>query len=733
MEQERLAALQELEIVGTPPSEEFEALVDLARDVFDVPIVLASFMDESRQWFKARRGFDFAEIWRADAFCNTTIQGDAPLVIADASRDERFKENPFVAGHPQVRFYAGVSLNTRGHNVGTFCILDTRPRDFGPGEVEKLRKFGIVAEDLTLAHRRKLELKQALQETSARNDLLARQNQILSQTERMARIAGWQLDLRTETVEWSEGIFRIHEIAPRRHLTLAEAESFYPPSDRARVSDAIAKTVQTGIPFDFEADIITAKGNRRRVRALGEPVFHQGVPVRLVGTVQDITDRHRLNASLDKAAKYDDLTGLSNRKWWQERARKALDQACEEESPFALIMLDLDDFKAVNDIEGHLAGDQLLRRVARCLKECEKAGHIVGRLGGDEFAIAVLGTASAEAVVERIARVLSRVGSARMSPVRMSMTAGIAIRQGQEASLDELLRHADLALYWAKAGRPGRYAVFSQEIGHYFQERHQAMRLVKDALEEGRLVPYYQPQYCLDTGILGGLESLARIRMKDGSIVGPSTFGHVFEDRETSRLIGERMLALVTADIAAWQAAGLRLPRISINAAPADFETGDFGERVLARLAQLGLFPEAVGIEITETVLLGERAGKVTEALSQLHDAGIEISLDDFGTGYASLTHLRTSSVDCVKLDKSFIDGLGFDDARTSIVKSIIELASALHLRTVAEGVENVAQASLLRDMGCRLIQGYLVGQPVEAAIVPAILSAKAGVAAISQ
>lgn len=732
MEQQRLAALKELEIVGTPPSEEFEALVDLARDVFDVPIVLASFVDETRQWFKARRGFDFAEIWRADAFCDTTIQGDAPLVITDASSDDRFRGNPFVAGNPQVRFYAGVSLNARGHNVGTFCILDTRPRDFGPSEIEKLRKFGIVAEDLTLAHRQRLELNQALRETSARNDLLARQNQILSQTERMARIAGWELDLRTETVEWSEGIFRIHEIPPGRRLTLAEAESFYPLPDRARVSDAIARTVQTGIPFDFEADIITAKGNRRRVRALGEPVFHQGVPVRLVGTFQDITDRHRLNASLDKAAKYDDLTGLSNRRWWQERARKALDQASNAKSPFALVMLDLDDFKAVNDTEGHLAGDRLLRRVARCLRECEKAGHIVGRLGGDEFAIAVRGTVAVEAVVERVARALSRIGSARMSPIRISMTAGIAINPEKKTSLDELLRHADLALYWAKANRPGKYAVFSQEIGHYFQERHQAMRLVKEALEEDRLFPYYQPQYCLDSGILGGLESLARIRMKDGSIVGPSAFGRVFEDRETSRMIGERMLTLVTADIAAWQEAGLRLPRISINAAPADFETGDFGERVLARLAELGLSPDAVGIEITEIVLLGERAGKVTEALSLLHDAGIEISLDDFGTGYASLTHLRTSSVDCVKLDKSFIDGLGFDDARTSIVKSIIELASALDLRTVAEGVESAAQAGLLRDMGCKLIQGYLVGQPVDAAIVPEILAAKAAAIAVS-
>lgn len=722
MEQERLAALQELGILGSPPSEEFEALVDLARDIFDVPIVLVSFVDETRQWFKAKRGLDFGEIWRADAFCNITIQDHRPLVVADAESDSRFRENPFVVGSLQIRFYAGVSLTVRGHNVGTFCILDSRPRDFGPGQIEKLRKFGTIAEDLTLAHCQKEELDEALQHASIRSDLLARKNQILSQTERMARIAGWELDLETSTVEWSDGIFRIHEIQPGRRLSLAEAEAFYPPADRERVRAAIAKTVETGVPFDFEADIITAKGNRRRVRAIGERVGHEHDRVRLVGTLQDITDQHRLNASLDKAAKFDDLTGLSNRRWWQERTRKALRQACETRRPFSLIMLDLDDFKAVNDTEGHLAGDHMLRRVARCLRECEKAGHIVGRLGGDEFAIAVQGTVAAEAVVGRIFKALSRIPSARTSPVRISATAGIAINLEQKPDLDELLKHADLALYWAKANQPGNYAIFSQEIGHYFQRRHSALRLVKDALEENRLFPYYQPQYRLDTGRLGGLESLVRIRTKDGSVVGPSVFGHVFEDRETSRALGERMLALVTADIAAWQKAGLRLPRISINASPADFETGDFGERVLAKLAEHGLSCDAIGIEITETVLLEERTGKVTEALTVLHDAGIEISLDDFGTGYASLTHLRTSSVDCVKLDKSFIDGLGFDDARTSIVKSILDLAGALKLRTVAEGVESIVQANLLRDMGCEMIQGYLVGQPLDPGHIPDIL-----------
>jgi EAL domain-containing protein (putative c-di-GMP-specific phosphodiesterase class I) len=276
-----------------------------------------------------------------------------------------------------------------------------------------------------------------------------------------------------------------------------------------------------------------------------------------------------------------------------------------------------------------------------------------------------------------------------------------------------LLKMADLSLYAAKQTDRGAVRLYSNDIASLFERRSSAIELVRGALDQKTLIPFYQPKICLKTSVCFGFEALARIRSPDGAVIGPQAFAAAFQDRAMARRVGKRMLTEVVNDIAAWKGQGLGPISVSLNASEYDFGDGSFAVRVLRALEEHDVPTTWLTIEVTESVFLGAKACLAREALVALDAAGVQIELDDFGTGYASLTHLRSIPVSRLKIDRSFIENICEDESSSAIVQAVIDMGHRLGCEIIAEGVELDDQAEKLRHMGCDSGQGYLFGRPM--------------------
>jgi diguanylate cyclase (GGDEF)-like protein/PAS domain S-box-containing protein len=728
-EELRLAALHALEIIGTPRTPSFDAIARLVADVFDCPISFVSVLDRDVQWFKAECGLGSASTSREVAFCNYTVLDNEPFIVEDARADARFVNNPLVTGPPHIRFYAGVPIAIEGgHKIGALCINDTKPRKFSADDMARLKNFGRAVEGLVESHSQSVRAAAAARDAAEKAQILWKRNRLLRQVERIGKIGGWELDLGTQIVEWSDEVSRIHELTMGDSCPLEQALAFYPHDWRAVVRQNIATTIATGEPYDFEAEFVTASGRRKWVRAAGECEYQGKKPARLFGMFQDITSEKAATEGLRRAVNIDDLTSVANRRHFNQALGAAIGNARREGAAVILMILDLDNFKGINDARGHAVGDQILAEVAARLSSAVPEG-LVARVGGDEFAVVVSG----DLPQDRIEKIGRRILSCLKPPIRVGSTSvlargsvGVARFPADALTAEELLTRADLALYSAKQHTRGSVRPYSSDLAEVFDRYDRAVGLARSALAKRRLVPFYQPKVRMSDGKRQGFEALARIVLADKTVLGPDKFTPALQDREMGRRIGLRMLRAVTGDLAAWRTAGLEPGSVSLNVGEIDFADGKLATRVLARLDDLGLPRSALTIEVTELVFLGDEAGQVREALAQLDAEGVDIELDDFGTGYASLRHLREFPISRIKIDRSFVSDLGADADSRAIVRAVIGLGHNLDCEIIAEGVETEGQAALLKEMGCDAAQGYLYGKAASARATRALLMKEA-------
>ncbi|WBV44742.1 bifunctional diguanylate cyclase/phosphodiesterase [Pseudoroseomonas cervicalis] len=709
--------MHRLRLLDTPPSPDFDAVVALAARFFDCPVALLMLVDRERQWAKAAFGVPGWESRREHSVCHWTIQGDDVLAIEDLQRDLRFRDVPEISGGLGMRFYAGLPLPVEGRNIGTLCLLDRQPRPFGEAQRQALRQFGLLAQGLLLAQSQARRAEAAGQETRSLAALSARKTRLLQQTERLAQLGGWELDRNGGGPLWSDEVFRIHELPFGHPITLSGALLHYPPGDRERVAAAINAIFEQGRTAELEADFVTATGRLRRIRLSGEPERdQQGRVARAVGLIQDITEAWQLRQRLQTLALQDPLTGLANRNQLLQRLETALRQT-PSGGALALLLLDLDNFQDLNDRHGHVQGDALLRGIAGKLLGSAGSQGMAARTGSDEFALLLPGTdeETARRRAELLGEALREPLVLDGVPVGVSASIGVALGPRDGDTGERLMRQADIALSHGRRLGRGRVTLFSPEIAQRFLARREAIELVQLALQEGWVQPFYQPKLRLADGRRAGFESLVRILPPDGRVLGPGQFWAALQEEETARLLGQRMLQAVCADLRRWRDAGLAPARAGLNVSEADFMGGNLAQNVMAQLALLGLPASALTIEVTETVLLSEAAPAVIGALSRLHAAGVAISLDDFGTGHASLTHLRDFPIQELKIDQSFVARLEEDPRNARIIGSIVELAHGLGMQVVAEGVESEGQHAALQRLGCDQGQGFLYGRPMSA------------------
>jgi diguanylate cyclase (GGDEF)-like protein/PAS domain S-box-containing protein len=448
----------------------------------------------------------------------------------------------------------------------------------------------------------------------------------------------------------------------------------------------------------------------------------------LIYQLLDVTSRRVAEQRLQHIAYHDSLTDLANRASFHERVSAAVEQSrLMPEAQFAVVFLDLDRFKVVNDSLGHLAGNELLREVARRLGKCVRTGDMVARLGGDEFAVLLNhmhDKASTVQLAEALLAELVHPVSIRGHEIVPQASAGITFSDLGYRTVDELLRDADLAMYEAKAGGRGRLAVYDRSMHERMSDKLALEADLRHAIGEGELSLAFQPLYALADGELVGFEALARWMHPTRGPVSPAVFIALAEESGHIEALTHWALNTALTHLTEWQSAAPELPHlgVSVNISGRDMARPRFVDNVLDTLRRHGVAPHLLTLEITETVLM-EHFDEAAEALGRLHAIGVRLAIDDFGTGYSSLSYLSKLPIDCLKIDRSFVQAMNIGADGVEIIRAVANLGRALRKKVVAEGIETEAQLATLRQLDVDVGQGYLLSRPVAPQLVGKLLS----------
>ncbi len=502
------------------------------------------------------------------------------------------------------------------------------------------------------------------------------------------------------------------------------------PDDVERVRQIFAWLVGspgTSATADFRMRHI--EGRWIHVEAIGKNLLNDQTIQGIVINYRDVTERKSFEERLRYQAFHDSLTGLPNRALFMDRLEHALVRMERRKRPAAVLFLDLDNFKLVNDSLGHEVGDRLLTLVAERLRGCLRAEDTVARFGGDEFTVLledVADESDAARVADQITWALKVPFSLEGREVFVNASIGIALSATDRDRPSDLLRNADVALYRAKASGKASCEVFDIAMNIQTLERLDLEADLRRAIERREFVNFYQPQLELLTGRIVGWEALVRWKHPERGMIPPFAFLPVAEETGLITQIGNLVLEEACRQAKEWQElhpadASMKM---SVNLSARQFNRPDELVREVGRaLEETGLAPESLVLEITESMIMGNVEHNV-DVLKRIKALGIRVAIDDFGTGYSNLAYLKHFPVDILKVDKSFVDGLGENAEDTAIVKAVVSLAHALNLRTVAEGIETTDQLERLWALGCELGQGYYFSEPLPAREASALLTA---------
>lgn len=467
----------------------------------------------------------------------------------------------------------------------------------------------------------------------------------------------------------------------------------------------------------LNSQIACRDGRLLEVEDSAAPIWDQAG--NLTGAIivfHDVSEARAMALKMTHLAHHDPLTNLPNRLLLQDRTTQALQQAGRNGGQVALFMLDLDHFKTINDSVGHTIGDQLLLQLAKRLQLILRSGDTISRQGGDEFIILIPEIRHVDEVSQLAERLLEACATPfLLDGVRfdLSMSIGISLYPDDADDQEALYRHADAAMYQAKQEGRGRFRFFSQEIEHALYARHMLERHMRAAVAEGDFEVHYQPKIDLASQQVVGVEALVRWRRQDGSLISPAQFIPLAEETGLIVPLGRSVLLQACQDGRRWHEQGF-LIRIAVNVSAVQMAQGNFTAMVGEIIRQTGIMPGYLELEITEGVLAKDVTHTVA-IIDELHKIGVTISIDDFGTGYSSLAYLKQFPIDVLKIDQSFTREILTEKSSAAIVAAIINMAHGLDLRLVAEGVETQAQAQLLQQMGCTVMQGYLYSRPLMA------------------
>jgi len=466
----------------------------------------------------------------------------------------------------------------------------------------------------------------------------------------------------------------------------------------------------------YEIAICHRDGRRIPVEVVGKTMPWQDTTYR-VAVLRDITARQQAQEREAFARQHDLLTGLPNRRHLMERLGTLVTQAQQQQGAVTTLLLDLDHFKTVNDSLGQQMGDQLLCEVAQRIRQCLGSADVLARIGNDQFVVVQTSQTSADHAATTAQRLLLAMQPPFLlgaQAVPMSASIGIGLHPDDGLTSDVLLRNADAAMQHAKQTGRGRYQRFQSGMDTHALQVLERERALRQAIQAQSFVLHYQPQICLKTGTLKGLEALVRWQPPGGGTVGPDEFIGFAEERGLIADIGRWVLHEACRQLKAWQDQGLALVPVAVNLSGLEFRQRDLVQEIAEVLQSTGLAPQYLEVELTESVLM-HQTGQVTATLHALKALGLGIAVDDFGTGYSSLAYLKRYPIDKLKIDRSFVIDTPSSSDDVAIVTAIVQMGRSLQKRVVAEGVETAEQMDLLRGLGCDDVQGFHVSAPMNA------------------
>jgi diguanylate cyclase (GGDEF)-like protein/PAS domain S-box-containing protein len=496
------------------------------------------------------------------------------------------------------------------------------------------------------------------------------------------------------------------------------------PDDRQRALDEVDRGIASGQPYAVEYRMIARDGRTVWFRD-NATVLHDdaGNPTMIQGVMLDITERRDAEERLAFLAYHDHLTGLPNKAMFDELLELSLARAARHGIGCAVLALDVDNFKLVNDSLGHEAGDRLISLLAERIREATRETDLVARQGGDEFLMLLSDlervgpvsdgdgvTITAESVANRVLRALHDPFTIDGTELYVSASIGISVYPADADDAGQLLRNADAAMFRAKAAGPGAYVIHHADDADALTKLSLSTRLRK-AVEQKAWTLHYQPLVDLLSGDMVGVEALIRWPDPSGGLVPPGEFIPLAEEMGLIEAIGDWVVEEICRQDAAWRADGLTLD-IGFNLSPRELWQMDPVERIVGRVVRAGMEPGRVTIEITESTAMND-PDRIVDLLNRFHDAGFRLAIDDFGTGYSSLSRLRYMPVEILKIDRTFVREVHSDPQSASMVSAIIALASNLGMESLAEGIETEAEWRFLADRGCPLGQGYFFSRPV--------------------
>ena len=478
---------------------------------------------------------------------------------------------------------------------------------------------------------------------------------------------------------------------------------------------------QQGVSGQYEARLRKKSGEMLSVLVSGAPIINgEGAVTGTLGMFMDISERKRAEEQLLHDAFHDGLTGLANRALFMDHLRMTIERCKSRHSnPYAILFLDFDRFKVINDSLGHAEGDEMLKQIARRLELSTRTGDLSARLGGDEFVILIsemLDVNDAIQVAERIQEDLKKPFDLNGNEVFISASIGIALSTDGHKTADDMLRDADIAMYRAKAKGKARYQVFNQGMRTQATTRLQLETEMRSAIEESEFEMHYQPIMYLETHEIKGFEALVRWRHPTRGLIPPDDFIPAAEENGLILPLGRWILGESCRQMREWQDSYPQASSlvVSVNLSCKQFLQSDFADQVAETLRATGLAARCLKLEITESYLI-ENSEKAVKIMNQLRDIGVELSLDDFGTGYSSLSYLHRLPVNSLKIDRSFVSQMSESDENGEIVRTIVRLAQNLKMDVIAEGIETADQLAQLNLLNCGFGQGYFFAKPMEA------------------
>jgi diguanylate cyclase (GGDEF)-like protein len=485
----------------------------------------------------------------------------------------------------------------------------------------------------------------------------------------------------------------------------------------AQDADAYLHRIEELLETAETTEMLVDSGDGRTIHVVTQPLSHGG----WVTTHEDITKQKEAEAQIEHMAHHDALTGLPNRLLFQAQLEHAL-RWRGRAGQVAVLFIDLDNFKNINDTLGHQVGDTLLKTVAARLEECVRGGDVVARLGGDEFVIVqteVESPTDAANLAIRVREAILDSCEIANHNIVVDASIGIAVSPDDGTDPQELIKNADLALFGAKASGRGTYRFFEQAMDQRMLERHELELELRKALVNGEFEVHFQPLVNLDTDKIGCCEALLRWKHPARGYIPPDRFIYLAEETGLITRIGDWVIRTACHEAAKWPQDVM----LAVNVSPVQFRSPNFVDVVTHTLASSGLAPERLELEITEAILL-ENTDATLATLAQFHRLGVHIAMDDFGTGYSSLSYLQKFPFDKIKIDGSFIQGLADSDESAAIVRAVAGLAKSFHMTTTAEGVETDEQLRIVRELGCTEMQGHLFAKACNAQDVIRLIEA---------